>query len=153
MRPSRPLTLISIGIGLFAVIFFVRDSVRRDTVLAQNVTPASSASNPEMASLNDGSTTKPEKTNLVREGTVMRSQHVIFRNSNNRVMMTMASSSERYICLENLNLQRVTDILRENPTLTDWTVDFTFTEYRGANYALIQKAVLSSAAQRTTSQK
>ena len=145
--------------NIAAVFFFIGtivllcDSIREDTVFAQHSPSSANASKPEMASNNDSPGKKTEKSNLIREGTVMQSQHVIFRISNDRVILTMTNGTERYICLENLNLQRISDVLKENPTLTDWTVDFVVTEYRSMNYVLIQRAVLSSASQRASEQK
>jgi hypothetical protein len=145
--------------NIVAILFFVAtivllcDPKKENTSFAQNTKDTTNASRPEMASVNDGLAKKVEKASLVREGTVLKSQHVVFRISNDRVILTMTTGTERYICLENLNLQRITDVLKDNPTLTDWTVDFIVTEYRGMNYVLIQRAVLSSAAQRESDQK
>jgi len=145
--------------NIVAIIFFTLaivqlwDSKREDAAFAQNSPGSASASKPEMASHNASHIKKTEKNSLVREGTVMQSQHVIFRVSNDRVILTMVNGTERYICLENLNLQRITDVIKDNPTMTDWTVDFIVTEYRGMNYALIQRAVLASIAQRADEQK
>lgn len=136
-----------------AAISLFYDIHRKDTAFAQDTQNVTSASKPEMAGNSDSFIKKAEKTSLIREGTVMQSQHVVFRVSNNLVVLTTANGSERFTCLQNLNLQRVTDVLRDNPTLTDWTVDFIVTEYRGENYALIQRAVLSSTAQRTSDPK
>jgi len=116
--------------------------------LAQNSPSATVGTNPEMASKNDGLLLKnenqPEKRELLREGTTIQSQHVVFRVTKNRVLMTPVSGSEYFYCLENLNLQRIADVIRQNPTLTDWEVDFLITEYQGINYVLIQRAVLTS---------
>jgi len=145
--------------SIAVIIFFILaiallcDTKREDAVFAQDLPGSSSASKPEMASNKANLIKKTEKSCLIREGTIMQSQHVNFRLSNDRVILTMTSGTERYICLENLNLQRITDVLKDNPTLTDWTADFIVTEYRGVNYVLIQRAVLSSTSQRTSDQK
>jgi len=143
------------------VVFFVWLSIlsistRKDILFAQNATSPISGSNPEMASNNDGlgkkSTAKAEKRQLLREGTGVQSQHVVFRVTGNRVVLT-TTGSERFFCLENLNLQRIVEVIRNNPTLTDWNVDYTVTEYQGENYVLIQRAVLTSTAQRMGASK
>ena len=144
---------IAIIVYLFVAIALLCDSEREDTVFAQDMPGSVSASKPEMASNNANLVKKTEKNSLTREGTVMQSRHVVFRVTNDRVILTMTNGTERYICLENLNLQRITDVINDNLTLTDWTVDFIVTEYRGANYALIQRAVLSSISQRESDQK
>ena len=133
------------------ILFF--GSKRKDAAFAQNLQSVTSASKPEMASHNDDLVKKTEKSNLLREGTIMQSQHVIFRVSNDRIILSLDTGAERYVCLENLNLQRITAVLKSNPTLTDWTVDFVVTEYQGSNYVLIQRAVLSSTSQRSSDQK
>ena len=131
---------------LMAAILLYCVAQHKDVAIAQNAQNPTSASNPEKASNNDGLVKKSEKRPLIREGTTAQSQHVIFRVTSNRVIMISAQGVERYLCLENLNLQRVTDVIRNNPTLTDWTVDYVVTEYKGENYVLIQHAVLTSAA-------
>jgi len=144
---------IAIVIFFIAAISLLCHLKMEYAAFAQNTQNSTSASKPEMASNNVGITKKPEKSSLIREGTAMQSQHVVFRVSNDRTMMTMVNGTERYICLENLNLQRITDVLKDNPTMTDWTVDFIVTEYHSVNYALIQRAVLSSTSQRANDQK
>jgi len=145
--------IISIIVFFIVAIVLLIDSINEDAVFAQNTQSSSNASKPEMASNNASFVKKTDKSNLTREGTSMQSQLMVFRVSNERTIMTVANGTERYICLENLNLQRITDVLKDNPTLTDWTVDFVVTEYRSMNYALIQRAVLSSASQRMSDQK
>ena len=146
MRNSVALTMVIATILLFC------ESRGKDTAVAQDAPGSVSASNPEKASNNDSfAKKKTGSAQLVREGTRVQSQHVIFRVTGNRVAMSAAQGSDRFFCLENLNLQRVTDVLRDNPTLTDWTVDYVVTEFKGENYVLIQRAVLSSTALRPTS--
>ena len=146
----RNTVAVTICIG---VILLCCHSRCENIVNGQDNKGSVSASNPEKASVNDGTVKKSEKRPLVREGTTAQSQHVIFRLTGNRVVMTMTQGSDRFFCLENLNLQRVTDVLRDNPTLTDWTVDYVVTEFKGENYVLIQRAVLASTALRPTSQE
>ena len=141
-----------------AGMILVADILIKDSsvlVLAQNTPGVTVGTNPEMASKNDGLLSKnenqPEKRELLREGTSMQSQHVVFRVTKNRVLMTPVSGSEHFYCLENLNLQRIADVIRQNPTLTDWEVDFLITEYQGINYVLIQRAVLTSTNRREES--
>jgi len=135
---------------LFFLCFIIVGSVvglqlRDNTTLAQNNSRARSGSNPASASRNGNLIeNQPRIQTLIREGTVMRSQNVMFRSSGNRTLMIMINGQERILCLENLNLERITTVIQNNPTLTDWEVDFIVTEYRGSNYALIQRAVLTS---------
>jgi len=138
---------------LLAATLLYCDARRKDTAIAQEIQGNASASNPEKASNNDGLVKKAEKRQLIREGTTAQSRHVIFRVTGNRVIMMQVQESEKYFCLENLNLQRITDVIRDNPALTDWTVDYAVTEYKGENYVLIQRAILTSTAQRANGQK
>ncbi len=140
---------------LLIVITIYFGLIRKDTALAQNPSAAATGSNPEMASNNDGlmakTEVKTEKRTLIREGTTYHGQHVVFRVTGSRVILTMVNGSERFFCLENLNLQRIAEVLRNNPTLTDWNVDYVITEYQGENYVLIHRAVLTSTALREKS--
>lgn len=120
-----------------------------NAVFAQSGIKSISGSNPELASQNDdlAKTTAEEQQKsrkLIREGTLLRSQKVMFRITESRSLMVLVDGQERFICLENLNLERIAKVIHENPTQTDWEVDFIVTEYQGANYALIQKAILST---------
>ena len=142
---TRSLLILTCLLGM---IFTAKFFLKEESVLAQNAPPGGMGPNPEMASKNDGLLSKnansPEKRELLREGTVLRSQHVVFRVTKNRILMTPVNGSEHFYCLENLNLQRISEVIRQNPTLTDWDVDFLVTEYQGINYVLIHRAVLTS---------
>ena len=144
---------VSAFLILMAVDVLFCDAIRKNAAIAQNVPDSTSASQPEKAGGYDRLVKKTEQRLLIREGTTMQSQHAIFRIAGNRLVMTTVQGSERHFCLENLNLQRIHDVLRENPTLTDWTVDFIVTEYKGENYVLIQRAVLTSSASRNKNQE
>ncbi len=56
-----------------------------------------------------------------------------------------AAGKESYRLLENLALERVGQVLSESRARQDWTISGTLTEFRGANYLLLQKAVIKSA--------
>jgi hypothetical protein len=137
-----------IFVSLALIILASLPQIGKSSTFVQNGENSQFRSNPEMASKNDdllkAANQTPKNHKLVREGTYLRSQKVTFRIGETRSLLIIAESQERFICLENLNLERVTHVVRNNPTLADWEVDFIVTEYQGANYALIQKAVLSS---------
>jgi hypothetical protein len=61
-----------------------------------------------------------------------------------RVAFFPADGSGRFIVLENLNLQRVVQMITENPVLLDWKVSGTITEYRGSNFLFLRSAVVQS---------
>ena len=79
----------------------------------------------------------------IREGTAFKNKRCLFRVSGNRVSLFSEDESERYICLENLNLERIMKVVQDNPAQQIWSVDGIFTEYREENFVLIQRAVLA----------
>ena len=134
---------------LTALLTFAFHVSKENAVFAQNGIKSISGSNPELASQNDDlakTATEQQQKNrkLIREGTLMQSQKVMFRITDNRSSIVLVDGQERFMCLENLNLERITKVIHENPTQTDWEVDFIVTEYQGVNYALIHKAILST---------
>jgi len=66
---------------------------------------------------------------------------------------SQGSNKDSFRVLENLALQRVSQVLDENKGARQWTVSGVITEYKGANYLLLSKTVVhpqdgdSSAAQ------
>jgi hypothetical protein len=58
------------------------------------------------------------------------------------VTFSPAGSKDSYRVLENLNLQRISQQLDENRGTRQWVVSGLITEYRGANYLLVTKAVV-----------
>ncbi len=79
----------------------------------------------------------------VREGTAFKNKRCLFRISGNRVVIFSEDESERYFCLENLNLDRVMKVVQKNPTQQIWNVDGFYTEYHEENFVYIQRAVLA----------
>lgn len=77
-----------------------------------------------------------------REGTAFQGLKVTFRPTGNRTtLFPTENSDERFVCLENLQLERVLKIIEEKPQRTLWKIDGIYTEFRGENYVLIQRAV------------
>jgi hypothetical protein len=58
------------------------------------------------------------------------------------VTFSPAGSKDSYRVLENLALQRISQQLDENRGLRQWTVSGLITEFRGANYLLVTRAVV-----------
>ncbi|MDR0608999.1 MAG: hypothetical protein LBG58_02720 [Planctomycetaceae bacterium] len=77
-----------------------------------------------------------------REGTTIQGKKVFFRQTGNRTTMYTESDNERFVCLENLNLERILKAIDEKPSRTNWKIDGEFTEFRGENYILIRRAVI-----------
>ena len=84
--------------------------------------------------------TRPDSR--TREGTELVDQAGHFRMAGDRVTFFTEGGKGRFVVLENLNLERVARIIAENPDYLKWSVTATVTEYRGANYLFIRKAVL-----------
>lgn len=79
-----------------------------------------------------------------REGTRLTDIHGRFELSGDRVTFFPGSGRESYRLLENLALERVAQVLTESRTRQEWMVSGTLTEFRGANYLLLTKAVIKS---------
>lgn len=50
------------------------------------------------------------------------------------------------VCLENLNLERIARAITDNTEQLEWRVSGVLTEYGGANYLLVDRAILKSRA-------
>ena len=57
------------------------------------------------------------------------------------------TSTWTFVGLENLNLQRIARTIADNPVPLQWSVTGTITEYRGANFLFVRRAVLKRRAQ------
>jgi hypothetical protein len=77
-----------------------------------------------------------------REGTRLTDVSGRFEIAGDRVTFFPAASRESYRLLENLSLERVAQVLSESRLRQEWTVSGTLTEFRGANYLLLTKAVI-----------
>jgi hypothetical protein len=77
-----------------------------------------------------------------REGTIFQGKRVFFRQTGNRTTMYTENDNERFVCLENLNLERILKVIDEKPLRAIWKIDGEFTEFRGENYVLIRRAVI-----------
>ena len=58
------------------------------------------------------------------------------------VSFSPAGSKDSYRVLENLMLQRISQVLDENRAPRQWVASGLITEYRGSNYLLVTKAVI-----------
>ncbi len=83
-----------------------------------------------------------------REGTQLVDMPGYFKITGDRATFFAGDGSAKYDGLENLNLERVAAVTSENPEQLEWLVSGTITEYRGANYLLVSKAVLRNKHQR-----
>lgn len=83
--------------------------------------------------------------NLRREGTHLREERGRFEYSGDRVMFTTSDSRTRFTVLENLNLQRVAQILAGSADSLEWTVSGVITEFQGMNFLLVTRATRATA--------
>jgi hypothetical protein len=79
-----------------------------------------------------------------REGTRLSDVNGRFEMAGDRVTFFPNGGRESYRLLENLSLERVAQVITESRARQEWTVSGTLTEYRGANYLLLTKAVIKT---------
>jgi len=80
----------------------------------------------------------------LREGTELTNLLGIFKPSGERIVFQAANGKGRFLCLENLNLERVSRLVRDNPESLQWEVSGTVTEFGGGNYLSLSRALLRS---------
>jgi hypothetical protein len=83
----------------------------------------------------------------LREGSTLEVQGS-FKLTGDRIMFYPSADNRRLGTLENLNLERIGRMVSESPETLEWTVSGTVTEFQGANYLLVTRAVLKSKPQR-----
>ena len=79
----------------------------------------------------------------IREGTPFRNKHVFFQQIGDRTALYTVDEHRRFMCLENLHLERILTAMQENPERVFWSIDGDYTEFRGENYVLIRRAVVA----------
>lgn len=91
-----------------------------------------------------GATSENKQANnsayLLREGTKLDGAHGFFQAAGERTVFFMKKEKRRFICLENLALQRA----GTQPASAQWRVRGTVTEFNGENYLLIEMAIMTS---------
>lgn len=86
-----------------------------------------------------------DAANLRREGTHLREERGRFDYSGDRVTFTAADRKTRFVVLENLNLQRIVQILSGSGDSLEWTVNGVITEFQGMNFLLVTRATRATA--------
>ena len=84
-------------------------------------------------------------TERLREGTRLVDERGIFQNLGDRIAFVPGGDKEPYRVLENLALERIGQKLDEGRGQQQWIVSGVITEFRGANYLLVTKAVIQLA--------
>src|SRR5688572_5701642 len=82
-----------------------------------------------------------------REGTRVTDIAGRLEIAGDRVTFFPAGGRESFRLLETLALERVAQVLSESRARQEWTISGTLTEFRGANYLLLTKAVIKSTAE------
>ena len=77
---------------------------------------------------------------LRREGTQLRDERGQFALNGTRVIFVSADDKTRFVGLENLALQRISQLVGGEFNDVEWIVSGLVTEYQGANYLLILRA-------------
>ena len=113
-------------------------------VRAQVATPPGLDARPEAKPDEGSRTTVQGEENRVREGTELADVLGYFTITGSRVTFITAESGHRFAGLENLNLERISKMISKAPKQMDWEVSGEVTEYRGANYLLVRRAVLKT---------
>ncbi|MDR2346598.1 MAG: hypothetical protein LBE18_11070 [Planctomycetaceae bacterium] len=93
--------------------------------------------------VDSGEPIKSSVKKRIREGITFQNKRVFFRQTGNRTTIYTVENNDRYVCLENLNLERVLKSIAERPSQGTWKIDGVFTEFNGNNFVLITRAVVS----------
>ena len=88
-------------------------------------------------------TRQAPRTQRAREGTSFRHKHVFFRQIGDRTAMYTVEGNRHFICLENLHLERILATMQERTDRQFWRIDGEFTEFRGENFVIIQRAIVA----------
>jgi len=83
------------------------------------------------------------RTQRIREGTAVKDLYVFFRQTGDRTAMYTVDDNRRFVCLENLTLERILTTIEERPERQIWKIEGEFTEFRGENRVLIRRAVFA----------
>ncbi len=87
----------------------------------------------------------------LREGAKITGEMGTFDIQGDRATFIATSSKRKLACLENLALERVSQIVTDNqPNQVEWQINGTITEFRDTNYLLLTEAVLKTKPGRTS---
>ena len=78
----------------------------------------------------------------MREGTTVEELRGHFKLTGDRVTFFAVDGKQRFGGLENLALERVARAVKDSPGQLRWQVTGIVTEYRGANYLLVTRAMM-----------
>ncbi|MDR2441422.1 MAG: hypothetical protein LBE12_18835 [Planctomycetaceae bacterium] len=130
------------SIGIFLFLFLIIVFLFGDAAVFSQREPVPSDPNTVEKPIVEEPVQKKVVKKRNREGTIFQGKKVSFRQTGNRTTLYTIDDNERFVCLENLNLERILKAIDEKPTRTTWKIDGEFTEFRGENYILIRRAVI-----------
>ena len=138
---------ILVGLSLLIVGNGLRFSPAADKTpapklgMASQPSPSASTSRANDPGAGNNSVQQPDR---LREGARLTDATGSFGFAGDRIAFHPDGSSDSFRVLENLALERISRVLSEGRGPSSWTVSGTVMEYRGANYLLVQKAVIRS---------
>jgi hypothetical protein len=148
-RRRAPTTLIaSLGI-LTAMTVGIVSTATTNWSRAQSTPTAPST---DISSADRARATAGRSTARVREGTRLAQRLGRFTQIGDRLSFTPEGSSVQLVVLENLVLDRVSHVLTDTSDSLTWSVSGRVTEFRGANFVFLERAVVkrrSSGAQQS----
>jgi hypothetical protein len=131
MRANFGRTTIALAGGLILAAL----TVGHELIAQCQVEPGSEIANDAAAS---------NSSLRLREGTQLTEVFGQFRLTGDRASFIPADGSGKYLALENLTLDRVTQTISEDPNPLEWVISGTITEYKGCNYLLLSRAILKN---------
>jgi len=85
------------------------------------------------------------RTQRIREGTAFKDMHVFFRQIGDRTALFTVEDNQRFMCHENLTLERILTTIQDKPERQFWKISGEFAEFRGENFVFIRRAVAAPA--------
>jgi len=85
---------------------------------------------------------KRQPAHRLREGAEVVDQLGRFQFADDRLVFVAEPANQRFVALENLNLERILRAVADRPAQSQWKVSGTVTECRGINVILIRRAML-----------
>jgi len=128
-------------VGIAAVLFATTAAAVEPSGSVANVPTAMSGNIQAQNSSSTSGATRPNER--IREGTKLVDVVGTFQSSGgDSISFFREGGKESFRVLENLALQRVGLTLENNLIARHWIISGVITEYRGANYLLLTKAVV-----------
>ena len=133
---SRIAAILSIAVIVAFMLF--------GSLIVQGQRPATpTRPDREMKPIAVSPTTQTQQSQRFREGTTFKDMLVFFRQNADRTVLYTADGGQRFICLENLALERVLTAVQQKPERQYWKVDGEFSEFRGENFVTLRRFVIA----------